>query len=238
MKHPRVVTSVVPATYDVPMRSRYGTIDTNFATQLATFPVDQDGPALMVNFMRYHAEAQYADGTTGVSGKEADDRYAPVEILADIGAHVAFFGDVVESSASDRWDRVGIVQYPTRRAFIEMQSRRDFQAKHEHKAAGMEFTIVVVAVPVASGGDVLAGSAPVRFVLWPLGSSVEVDGDVAVFHVEGRVIGDERAFGTLTIHPLESPLPTLPDGSLWAVSSRSIDRLGALVEAWPDSKRG
>lgn len=217
------------------MRHRYGTIDTEFAMSLATVPPEEDGPALMVNFMRYHAEAQYADGTTGVSGREADDRYAPTEILANIGAEVAFFGDVVQASEPDRWDRIGIVRYPTRRAFIDMQSRSDFRAKHEHKAAGMEFTIVVVAVPTRVDGAVLAGSGPVRFVLWPIGERPALDGNASVLHVEGRVIGDERQFGALTVHPADEPLPPLPDGSLWAVSERSIDRLGAIIDRWPNA---
>lgn len=216
------------------MRHRYGRIDTEFAMRLAAYPPDQDGPALMVNFMRYHAVAQYADGTAGVSGKEADDRYAPTEILADIGAEVAFFGDVIDFSSGDRWDRIGIVRYPTRRAFIEMQSRGDFQAKHEHKAAGMEFTIVVVAVPTRADGALLEGRDPVRFVLWPAGHQPDVDDATVVLHVEGRVIGDERAFGVLTVHPADAPLPTLPDGAIWATSSRSIDRLGTIIDTWRD----
>ncbi len=46
--------------------------------------------------MQYHQQAQYADGSpSGVSGREADDRYAPVKVLTEIGAEVVFHGDVV-----------------------------------------------------------------------------------------------------------------------------------------------
>lgn len=214
------------------MRTRYGTIDTEFATRLATHPPDSDGPALMINFMRYHAEAQYADGTTGVSGREADDRYAPTEILADIGAKVAFFGDVTSSSGDDRWDRIGIVCYPTRRSFIEMQSRTDFRAKHEHKAAGMEFTIVVVAAPTRADGARLAGGGAVRFVMWPLGHDPQVGDDAVLLQVEGRVIGDERAFGWVSVHPASAPVSELPEGAVWAVAERGIDRLGTIIDTW------
>ena len=47
-----------------------------------------------------------------------------------------------------KWDRVGIVKYPSRRAFIEMQSRKDFQELHHHKEAGMAETIVAGCLPM------------------------------------------------------------------------------------------
>jgi hypothetical protein len=40
-----------------------------------------------------------------------------------------FFGDVDQQLLGDApvWDRIGVVKYPTRRSFIEMQSRPEFQ---------------------------------------------------------------------------------------------------------------
>jgi hypothetical protein len=131
-------------------RVSYGRIDTEYAMRLATTPPDEDGPVWMVNLMKYREVAAYDDGNPdGVSGREADDRYAPVEILREIGAEVVFFGDVDTQLLGDqpRWDRIGVVKYPTRRAFIEMQSRPDFRAKHEHKQAGMSETIVMGCQP-------------------------------------------------------------------------------------------
>ncbi len=132
---------------------RYGTIDTAYAMRLATTPADQDGPVWMVNLMKYRPRADYSDGReTGVTGREADDLYAPYESLAAIGAEIVFVGEVEQQLAgvSPVWDRIGVVKYPTRRAFIEMQSRKDFQDKHVHKDAGMEATIVMVCHPVPS----------------------------------------------------------------------------------------
>ena len=99
----------------------------------------------MVNFMKYFARAAYQDGSDrGLTGKEADDAYSPVDVLARIGAVPVFFADV---EPGGEWDRVGIVRYPTRRSFVEMQSRQDFREKHQHKEAGMERTIVSGALP-------------------------------------------------------------------------------------------
>lgn len=132
-----------------PHKPTYGTVDREYGQRMFTMPPEQDGPVWMVNFMKYKEEATYADGTKGVSGQEADDKYAPIEILRELGAEVPFFGDVVLQLAGTdvKWDRVGVVKYPTRAAFLGMQNRKDFQAKHEHKEAGMEFTFVIGCQP-------------------------------------------------------------------------------------------
>ena len=132
-------------------RPGYGTPNREYGMRLATTPPNEDGPILMVNLMKYRERAAYVDGTDGgVSGKEADDRYAPTDVLADIGAQVALFADVDAQLLGDepRWDRIGCVVYPTRRSFIEMQSRPDFQERHVHKEAGMDTTIVMGCVPI------------------------------------------------------------------------------------------
>ena len=52
----------------------YGKTDRDYAVRLATTPPSDDGPAWMVNLMRYKQMAQYADGReTTLSGREADD---------------------------------------------------------------------------------------------------------------------------------------------------------------------
>ena len=130
----------------------YGTVDRSYGMRLATTPPDRDGPIWMVNLMRYRVEAMYRkvsdagpdSGVTSVTGREADERYLPIDILHDIGASVVFMGDVAEQLLGDSpvWDRVAVVRYPTRRSFIEMQRREDFREKHLHKEAGMAETIV------------------------------------------------------------------------------------------------
>ncbi len=130
---------------------RYGEIDRAYGMRLATTPPDEDGPIWMVNLMKYRDRADYADGReSSISGREADDIYAPVDVLAKIGAEVVFVADVDQQLLGDApvWDRVAIVKYATRRSFIEMQSRPDFQDKHAHKEAGMQATIVSGCLPI------------------------------------------------------------------------------------------
>jgi uncharacterized protein (DUF1330 family) len=130
---------------------RYGQIDAEYGRRLATTPPTEDGPVWMVNLMSYRETADYADGREStISGRAADDLYAPTGPLAAVGAEIVFVADVVDQLLGDtpRWDRVAVVKYPTRRAFIEMQQRDDFQRLHEHKDAGRESTIVMGAEPM------------------------------------------------------------------------------------------
>jgi hypothetical protein len=103
--------------------------------------------------MKYRDIADYGKaGVAAVTGREADDAYAPLESLAAIGAEVAFLADVDTQLLGDspKWDRVGVVKYPTRRSFIDMQSRPDFVEKHVHKDAGMDQTIVMGCFPITA----------------------------------------------------------------------------------------
>ncbi len=129
----------------------YGTVDPAYAQRLATIPSEDDGPVWMVNLMDYRNRAVYPDGTDhGLSGREADDIYAPFAVLAEIGAQIVFVGEVTEQllGPAPRWDRVAIVRYPTRRSFIEMQARPDFLDRHVHKEAGMASTIIMGGSPL------------------------------------------------------------------------------------------
>ena len=130
----------------------YGQVNVEMVNRWLQLPAEEDGPFWALNLMKYREVAAYADGNpSAVSGKAADDAYSPLGPLKAIGAMVAFHGDVLDQRAGDpQWDRIGIVRYPTRAAFFAMQQRDDFKDKHEHKEAGMEFTIVMSCLPTGS----------------------------------------------------------------------------------------
>jgi hypothetical protein len=161
----------------------YGTVDTDYGRRLATAP-DQAGPVWMVNLMAYRDRAVYEGAESDVSGREADDRYAPVDVLTDIGAEVVFHAEVEDQLLGDapRWDRVGIVRYPTRRSFIDMQRRDDFKDKHRHKEAGMAQTIVVGCTPIPSPQDAADAPDPVDWSEVPH-PPTDDDGPVMVLHL-------------------------------------------------------
>jgi hypothetical protein len=129
----------------------YGTIDHEYGHKLATTDPADDGPVWMVNLMKYKEVADYGDGAdSGRSGRDADDEYTPTGSLKAVGAEIVYVAEVDATPLGDgtQWDRVAIVKYPTRRSFIEMQQRPDFQDKHVHKEAGMEMTFVIGCQPM------------------------------------------------------------------------------------------
>lgn len=186
----------------------YGT--PNFAMISGWFqlPPEQDTPFWAVNLMKYKARADYGDrGDQGLSGKEADDAYTPLGPLAAIGAMVAFAGDVVDQQGSDpRWDRIGIVRYPSRAAFFAMQQRDDFKDQHVHKEAGMETTIVLSCLPVDGAPHAATpegGQVVLRVRRFADAGALDALAEETVpagvtplsrFTVEGVIVGDDRTW--------------------------------------------
>jgi hypothetical protein len=147
----------------------------------------------MLNLMAYRDEADYGpDGEKGVSGREADDRYAPLDVLAEIGASVCFLADV----EAGEWDRVAVVRYPTRKSFIDMQSRPDCQVKHVHKEAGMERTIILGTVPTDGPTGELPKMVPGDLV------ALELLDEPGQFTVEGAIVGDGRTWAGVSYTPI------------------------------------
>jgi len=218
---------------------RYGKVDFEVAGDWATRSPADDGPIYMVNFMKYRAVADY-DGVKGasggearVTGREADDLYAPFEVLKKIGAEIAYVGDVVDEGSPGEWDRLAIVRYASRRSFIEMQNRTDFKEKHVHKEAGMDYTICLGALPKGAHVDI-ARRDFVTFDITSTPQDLEPGAHTARLAVEGTVLGDGRRWADLTV-TWSSDQP----GVAWrfdrggdrmvVVTRASIDRMGKLL---------
>jgi len=185
---------------------RYGKVNRDYITSWFERE-DPGGPLWALNLMKYRERAEYADGRdTALSGVEADEVYAPIEHLAAVGSKIILIAPVVHHLVGDdwRWDRIAIAQYRDRMAFVEMNSSEDFQKDHEHKDAGMEFTIVLATFPVegepvpaqASGAD-----ADQLLLLQVVGDAAAPDlaadiesTRVGRFFVEDRILGDDRGF--------------------------------------------
>ena len=211
----------------------FGQVDVAYATVLATTPPDDDGPVWMVNLMRYREQAVYADGReTTLTGREADDVYAPIDVLADLGAEVVFFGDVTHQLQGDtpQWERIGVVKYPTRRSFIDMQSRPDFAEKYAHKEAGMAETIIIGTQPIAgpaAGSDPASGVDDPVIVLdvirWadPAAPGTDAPNGARVdgwFAAEGTIVGDGRSWDEVRYHAYPTVAaatePVAPDAAI------------------------
>ena len=173
-------------------------------------PPEDDGPFWALNLMKYREVADYGDGAASASksGREADDEYTPRESLAGIGAKITFAADVERTLVGDgtEWDRIGIVRYPSRKAFFEMQQREDFKKSHVHKDAGMEFTIVMSCLPVTP-----FTGAPNRHPYLELTvtaasrTSPRSADSIGIFDVEGVIVGDDRTWNHATFRWLPGP---------------------------------
>src|SRR5262245_27912837 len=68
------------------------------------------------------------------------------KMVEKTGGKILWIGkadQVLIGDPTEDWDSVALVQYPSRRAFIEMTSTKDYDKAHEHREAGLERTILI-----------------------------------------------------------------------------------------------
>jgi hypothetical protein len=197
----------------------FGSIDVETAGRWLQLPPEDDGHVWILNLMKYKAVADYGDaGGPAISGREADDTYAPTAILADLGATVPLFGDVIDQVGDHvAWERIAMVRYPSRASFFAMQERGDFQKQYVHKQAGMETTIVMGCVPAWMAGPAGAGSGPVvmRVLRFAQGGGPGPDPEgvipLARFAVDGVILGDGRRWDEVRFDRMEIGAPVVSD---------------------------
>lgn len=129
----------------------FGTLNTIQAMRMQSLSPQEDRPFFMLNLVKYREQAVYPDGReTNLTGREADQQYSPMEFLAAVGAEIAYAGAVEAQLAGSEptWETVAIVRYPSRAKFFQMTTNRQYQAREQHKEAGLEISQVMVTVPV------------------------------------------------------------------------------------------
>jgi hypothetical protein len=213
-------------------RSSYGVLDHAYISRLEATTSELDEPFLMLNLMRYHERATYPaghpDAGSDLTGREADDRYAPLEILHDLGAEVVLFGEVTSQIGGEHpWDRVAAVGYPSVRSFLEMQDRPDFLARHVHKEAGMRATIIAVCRPIAG---TVAGSTRLQVELVGRGATPEPGPGQLVLEVDGTPVGDGRTWTTVVVSALTDGAASLPPCPAPSAGALVVD---ALIQELP-----
>lgn len=106
----------------------------------------KDKPVSMVNLLKFKAMADGGKET----GAEAYGRYMQnvAPLIAREGGKVVWAGEArtlfIGESGSDDWDRIVIVEYPTPRAFVRMNTSAEYEAIHHDRAAGLERTVLLV----------------------------------------------------------------------------------------------
>jgi uncharacterized protein (DUF1330 family) len=110
------------------------------------------GPIAMVNLLKFHDRARYADGRADdVSGREAYMRYVAAmrPIVEAAGGRFLFSGDVqglVIGEVDALWDAVGIAQYPSRAEFHRIATSPEVQAIGVHREAGLAGQLLILTI--------------------------------------------------------------------------------------------
>ncbi len=104
----------------------------------------EDGPIVMINLLRYREEAAYEEGFAAApcTGAEAYGRYSEgvTPLLGRAGARPIWIGLVrsaLIAEAGEEWDNAILVEYPSRKAFVEMVSSPEYQAIAPHRTAAL-----------------------------------------------------------------------------------------------------
>lgn len=108
----------------------------------------------MVNLLKFRDVARYPEGSAepSCSGRDAYARYqaAFTETVGDVSqAKVLYDGPVNQvfigkaGGADTDWDKVLIVQYPSRQHFLGMMADARYRDALTHRYAGLERTVLL-----------------------------------------------------------------------------------------------
>lgn len=107
--------------------------------------VPADVPVVMLNLLRYRADAAYPAGSAHepCTGREAYARYTAHALAAVVaaGGEVVFHGSALAhpiAPPDERWDDMLLVAYPSVGAFLKMVMAPAYQAQSVHRTAALE----------------------------------------------------------------------------------------------------
>lgn len=94
----------------------------------------ETGKVVMVNLLKFKP------GNGAASYNQYGAEVA--KILGKIGARILFAGPVAQSVVGHDgdWDAIAVVEYPSRKAFLEMGMSAEYQAIHHFRDEGLERT--------------------------------------------------------------------------------------------------
>lgn len=110
---------------------------------------DTDGPICMLNLLKFKDRAEYEDGReTELSGREAYGRYAEQMVpyvLSQGGRmlHSSTPKALVIGDGDLEWDAVGVMEYPSKEAFVKITSAPEVAEFAVHRTAGLAHQLLV-----------------------------------------------------------------------------------------------
>ena len=106
-----------------------------------------EGPVVMLNLLKFKEGGGALEYATyaGLARK----------IIEEAGGRVAYAGrvDQILVGETGDWDMIALVEYPNRKAFLEMVSRPDYLQASEHREAGLEQTVLMATTQAARPGQ-------------------------------------------------------------------------------------
>lgn len=109
--------------------------------QIARLAQDnEDGPVVMLNLLRFTKTASNDEGQTGA---QSYDTYGEQmrDIMAARGIKLLWRGRadqvVIGDDAADAWDMVLLVEYPSRKVFLEMGASKEYEKVGQHRTSAL-----------------------------------------------------------------------------------------------------
>ena len=119
---------------------------------LAALWRDNGNPICMVNLLKFHDKAVYADRReTTLTGQQAYLLYANpmIKMVEEAGGQLIFSGQVrglLIGKVEANWDAVGIVKYPSFKALTKIAASAAFAGIHVHRDAGLKGQLLLETV--------------------------------------------------------------------------------------------
>ncbi len=103
-----------------------------------------DGPFVMLNMLRFAEKASYPDDhpNAGLSGKEAYDIYIQQanKTIGHLGGEMIINGTAFGypiAPPHEKWDKIFMIRWPSRDAFIAMIKNAEYQEITHHRTAAL-----------------------------------------------------------------------------------------------------
>jgi uncharacterized protein (DUF1330 family) len=103
-----------------------------------------DGPFVMINLLKFKEKTE----NNAESGETAYNRYMMnvSPLLKKAGGRPVWMGSVKQvfiGTPDDKWDRALLVEYPSRKAFLNMISTPEYQQVHKDREAGLKDSVLL-----------------------------------------------------------------------------------------------
>jgi uncharacterized protein (DUF1330 family) len=123
----------------------------------------RDGEVVMINLLHFAPpegadEGEAAGNPAGAgaetSGERAYRDYSDqvVKMVEARGGRVIWTGRpehvLIGDRTADDWDLVALVSYPSRGAFVDMVTSPSYEQAHEHRARGLDRTVLLACEPL------------------------------------------------------------------------------------------